>query len=347
MSRLDEALKRAGAASTAPESINIPSAHALDWFPSAESSESADAVASASVCHDDVSAQLAQKVAASRLKATSRVHAASTGSRLTADYFEQAPPHSRSINAAAPISQERPPSPAIQTQGRLFGSPHMPSSAAEQYRRIAATLHHSQGSQDIRVVMVASAISGEGKTLTATNLALTLGESYKREVLLIDADLRRPMVHAVLGISGGGGLNAVLRAADDCRLGIVPCTANVSVLTAGEPDPDPMSSLTSERMRRVIAEARERFDWVIIDTPPLALLADANLLGGMVDAAVLVVAAGRTPAKAVQQAVTAIGRERIVGVVLNRVPAETLAGNYASSYCYNVGNERDHGKRLT
>ena len=79
-----------------------------------------------------------------------------------------------------------------------------------------------------------------------------------------------------------------------------------------------MAGLTSERMRRLIDEAREAFDWVIIDTPPVGLLTDANLLASMVDGAVLVVKAGSTPYDLVKRAVDAIGRERLLGVVLNR-----------------------------
>jgi Mrp family chromosome partitioning ATPase len=87
-----------------------------------------------------------------------------------------------------------------------------------------------------------------------------------------------------------------------------------------------MAGLTSERMRRVISEAREAFDWVIIDSPPVVLLPDANLLGAMVDGAVMVVKAGSTPYDLVQRAIEAIGRDRILGIVLNR--AETAVHTY-------------------
>ena len=73
--------------------------------------------------------------------------------------------------------------------------PQADPASREQYRRLAATLHHAQAEHGLKVVMVASAVPGEGKTLTATNLALTLSESYQRRVLLIDADLRRPSLH--------------------------------------------------------------------------------------------------------------------------------------------------------
>ena len=202
--------------------------------------------------------------------------------------------------------------------------------AVEQYRRLAATLHHAQRERGIRVLMVASAAPGEGKTLTVANLALTLSESYHLRVLVVDADLRRPMVHHVMGIANGQGLNDVLKASEDRRPSVVNVSSRLHVLTAGRPDPDPMSGLTSERMRRVVREASERFDWVILDTPPLALLPDANLLAAMVDVAVLVVGAGRTPLKMIERAVEAIGRERIVGVVLNRVEDRNITPEYTT-----------------
>ncbi len=95
-----------------------------------------------------------------------------------------------------------------------------------------------------------------------------------------------------------------------------------------------MGGLTSERMHRIIDEARHAFDWVIIDTPPVAFLSDANLLSAMVDAALLVVRADSTPFDLVQRAVDAIGRDRILGMVLNRAQLEESGGYgaYANYY---------------
>lgn len=200
--------------------------------------------------------------------------------------------------------------------------------AAEQYRQLAASLHHAQKERNLAVVMVASALAGEGKTLTSTNLALTLSESYRKRVLLIDADLRRPSVHEVFELSNSSGLTDGLKTPKEQRLALVKVTERLTVLPAGRPTNDPMSLLTSERMKRLIEEAVEAFDWVIVDTPPVGLLSDANLLSALVDTAVLVVAAGSTPFDFVQRAVEAIGRDRIFGVVLNRVEEKPAYGGY-------------------
>jgi capsular exopolysaccharide synthesis family protein len=199
----------------------------------------------------------------------------------------------------------------------------------EQYRRLAARLLMAQAERGARVVMVTSAFPGEGKTLTATNLALTLSESYKRKVLLIDADLRRPWVHQIFQVPNVSGLNDGLRDGGDRKIPLLNFTENLSILTAGRPEPDPMSVLSGDRMRRVLEEAGDRFEWVIIDTPPVALLTDAHLLSSLVHAVVLVVQSGKTPLPAIKTAIEAVGRERILGVVLNRVAGDTAQSAYS------------------
>jgi receptor protein-tyrosine kinase len=199
----------------------------------------------------------------------------------------------------------------------------------EQYRRLAARLLLAQAEKNVRVVMVTSAFPAEGKTLTSTNLALTLSESYKRKVLLVDADLRHPWVHQVFQIPNVSGLNDGLRDSENGRIPLLSYTDNLSILTAGRPDPDPMSVLSGARVSRVLEEARARFDWIIIDTPPVALLTDAHLLSSQVDAVVLIVQAAKTPLPAIKKAVDAVGRDRILGVVLNRLDRGTPEGAYA------------------
>jgi capsular exopolysaccharide synthesis family protein len=184
--------------------------------------------------------------------------------------------------------------------------------------------------------MMTSTLAGEGKTLTATNLALTLSESYRRRVLLMDADLRRPTVHDLFDLPNVSGLNDVLHARDaSLRCELFEVTPQLSVLTAGRPNPDPIGGLTSERMRQLVAAGTAEFDWVVIDTPPVGLLTDARLMSSIVDAVIFVVAAGATPYRLVHRAVEALGRDRIFGVVLNKVAVQDLWRDYGSgSYSY-------------
>jgi capsular exopolysaccharide synthesis family protein len=210
----------------------------------------------------------------------------------------------------------------------------MEPASREQYRRLAAVLHDAQANSGTRVIMLASAVAGEGKTLTATNLALTLSESYQLRVLLIDADLRKPALHNIFKVNTTGGLSEGLRPDGEANLVVRQITSRLSLLPGGRPNSDPMAGLTSDRMRKLIEEAKETFDWVIIDTPPIVLLPDANLLASMVDAAVLVVRAESTPHHLVKRAVDAIGHKRILGVVLNHTSQKEMpyGGHYHEYY---------------
>jgi capsular exopolysaccharide synthesis family protein len=220
----------------------------------------------------------------------------------------------------------------------------MLASSREQYRRLAAALHHAHEASGMSVVMIASAVAGEGKSLTASNLALTFSESYKRSVLLIDGDLRRPSLHRLFGFTAARGLSEALLSIDEPELTLVQVSDRLTVLPGGRPNSDPMAGLIGGRMQRLIREARDLFDWVLIDTPPVGLLSDANLLAAMVDAAVLVIRADRTPYPLVQRAIEAIGRERILGTVLNQSTAQARGSYYEYYHYYQAPRgELSHG----
>ena len=229
------------------------------------------------------------------------------------------------------------------TAGKLVVMPSIPDAAVEQYRRLAAALHHTNLQKDTKVVMITSASPGEGKTLTSVNLSLTLSQSYRRKVLLIDADLRRPSVHQLFEVPNVVGLGDGLKSDTEQKLSLIQVSQYLTVLPAGRPDPDPMGGLTSERMRRIIQEAAARFDWVIIDTPPVGFLSDANLLVAMVDVAIFVVRAGKSPYRLIQRALDAVGRNRILGVVLNAVDESADVAGY--TYYGYYGRSRNEGQR--
>jgi capsular exopolysaccharide synthesis family protein len=216
----------------------------------------------------------------------------------------------------------------VPDHSRLVVSPQIAPGTVEQYRRLAAVLHEFQASQGLKTLMVSSAVPREGKTLTAVNLAMTLSESYRRRVLLIDADLRRPSVHQVLGISNMTGLGEVLRGPDDRALPVIEISKNLSVLTAGRPDASPTAQLTSARLQALVKDVARRFDWVLLDTPPVGLLTDAQLVARLCDGVLFVIGAGTTPYHLVQRSIAELGAERIVGTVLNRVQEQALAGQY-------------------
>lgn len=213
--------------------------------------------------------------------------------------------------------------------GKLVTCSQIRPVTLEQYRRLAATLLQAQADQSVRSLLVSSAAPREGKTLTACNLALTLSDSYGRNVLLIDGDLRRPSVHEVFGLSNGKGLSDALRR-PGVEAPLVTVSPTLTVLPGGRADSSPMASLSSARMKTVIEEASSRFDWVILDSPPIGLLPDGQVLARLVDAVLFVVAAGTTPAALVQRAVSEVGADRIIGTVLNR--ADERASPIGSAY---------------
>lgn len=209
--------------------------------------------------------------------------------------------------------------------------------SVEQYRRLAVVLHEEQVDRQLKTVMITSALPQEGKTLTLVNLALTLSESYERRVLVIDADLRCPSVHALLDIPNERGLSEALR--DNHQLPFISVSSRLSALTAGYPGPRPLARLSSTQMTEVVAKCAAEFDWVLIDTPPVGVLPDAQVLARLAGAVIFVIRAGSTPAAAVQRAIAELGADSIIGTVLNHVDERRVpeAGYYSH---YGTGTDR-------
>ena len=248
---------------------------------------------------------------------------------------EVAEPRQAPSRPVRPIRRTRRPAPSVDEdrKARLVTG-NSNSVSVEQYRKLAAVLHDAQVENGLKSVIITSALPGEGKTLTAVNLALTLAESYERRVLLIDADLRGPSLHHALDISSERGLGDALR--DGQEPNFVEVTAGLTALGAGTPGPTPLASLTSKRMGEIIQQCESRFDWVLIDTPPVGVLPDAQVLTRLVGAVLFVVGAGSTPAVTVERAIAELGGpDAIFGVVLNRVderriPDADYYGRYLS-----------------
>ena len=222
-----------------------------------------------------------------------------------------------------------------ESRAKLVTGIDAPEVFVEQYRRLAASLLELKPADgESMSLLVTSALPREGKTLTAVNLALTLSESYERRVLLIDADLRRPTVHEVLRTGNVVGLIDALRS-QRTELPVERISPRLSVLTAGRQQSDPMAALTSERMKSIVEDARRTYEWVILDAAPAAILPDAPLLSRLVAATLLVIGAGSSPHTMVERAIAEIGRERIIGTVVNaiadhEIPATDYYGYYAA-----------------
>jgi len=180
---------------------------------------------------------------------------------------------------------------------------------------------------------VVSAEPGEGKTTTAANLAAALAQAGNR-VILVDADLRRPRLHTLFGVSNNLGLTTALLPDGDPLAAHLQTTTvpGLRLLTSGPQPPNPAELVGSERMTALLAEMNTLADWVVLDTPPVLAVADAALLAHASDATLLVVDAQSTRRRSAQRAVallTAAGAH-VVGAVLNRLPLPT--GTYGQYY---------------
>ena len=222
---------------------------------------------------------------------------------------------------------------AVHDTHRLISAIDEADPVLDQMRSLAASLHHARSGREMKVIAVTSSVSGEGKTLLAANLALTLSRSYMRQVLMIDADLRRPNLHRLFGTPSGDGIRSAIESVADNRpVAVQEVAPRLALLPAGKPVRDPISVLASDAMQRLMAGANAAFDWIVIDTPPVGMLPDVGLLSSLSDAVLLVVESGRVRFDLVQRTVESIGADRIFGVVLNKVPEQDIVATYGMHY---------------
>jgi capsular exopolysaccharide synthesis family protein len=192
------------------------------------------------------------------------------------------------------------------------------STVAEQYRAIRARLAQREESQPLRSILVTSPAAGDGKSVTAANMALTMAQEFQRRVLLMDADLRAAAVHEMFGVDRGPGLSEVLSGAvslDDALIHLPD--HRLTLLPAGETPPFPAELLGSIAMRRLLETLRHRFDRTVLDAPAVAPLADAGTLAPLADGVLMVVRSGITQRPALDEALAAFDEQKVLGVVLN------------------------------
>jgi capsular exopolysaccharide synthesis family protein len=210
------------------------------------------------------------------------------------------------------------------------------SLAAEQYRSLRTRIKNAEHGRAMRSIIITSPNKGDGKSLTAANLALTMAQEFQHRVLLIDGDLRRPSIHHLFGIGDIPGLSDALMgtiAAEDAVVTIAQ--HHLSILPAGTIPSHPAELLGSTAMRRVLDTLRTRFDRILIDMPPVAPLADVSIALGLVDGLLMIVRAGVTPKPAIERALSGLDAAKVLGLVLNDAGA---AGNaYADGYHYVAG----------
>jgi len=206
--------------------------------------------------------------------------------------------------------------------GEVYVSRQPRSPVSEAFRSLRTNLEYSSVQKPIRTLIVTSPEPMEGKTTVAVNLAASYSQA-KRNVALLDADMRHPNVHRYLGLSNRDGLSNLFRdqSSVDKVLRNKVDLPRLAVISAGNLPPNPAELLGSDRMEVILSELRSIAEMVIIDTPP-SLVTDAQILAAKVDAVLIVIKPGKTSAEAARSSMELYRRAgaRVVGVVLNRIP---------------------------
>ena len=205
---------------------------------------------------------------------------------------------------------------------------------SEQYRAIRTNIEYSNVDQNTKTILVTSSDKNEGKSTTVSNLAVSFANLNKK-VLIIDCDLRNPSIHKMFKLNNIYGLTDILakdRAVDKCIQETE--LENLYVLTAGAIPPNPAEILSSEKMKNLIEDLKNIYDYIFIDTPPIGLVTDAGVLSSFTDGVVLVVKSESVEKKYLEETKKKLDAvdARILGAILNSYKSEQKDYNYYSYY---------------
>lgn len=204
------------------------------------------------------------------------------------------------------------------------------SVVTEQVKTIRTNLNYAMVGKPLKTLMITSAIQGEGKSTVGSNLAVEYAKKGL-QVLLVDADLRRPTIHQTFAISNQRGVSSWLSGQlTDVNEAIYPVLDHLFVMLSGPKPPNPAELLASDRMTKFLTVATRKLDLVIVDAPPILPVTDARILAGQVDGTVLVVRQNFVEKVAVRQAVSALknARAQLLGTILNDVDIKTHGYGY-------------------
>jgi len=208
---------------------------------------------------------------------------------------------------------------AERVEPRLVAITHPHSTYCEEYRNLRTQILHKSQRQKLQSIVVASINPSEGKTITALNLSWLLAQTDGVRCLIIDSDLRMPSLTDYLGIETEKGLSDILAGRAGLQDSVIKLEpAGLHILPGGEARADVAELISGPKFKEILRQARDLFDYVIIDAPPLGIFTDANILINHADGAMLVVRAGRTKYSAIDRVLETLPRERMMGVVLNQ-----------------------------
>jgi len=211
---------------------------------------------------------------------------------------------------------------------------------AEQFRILRTNLLFPSSGRSPRSIMVTSATPDEGKSFVSANLATSIAQSIQEYVLLIDCDVRLPCIHKTFGFENVPGLSDHLTNGASLASLILGTAVNkLSILPGGKPPQNPSELLSSQQMSKLLQEVKYRYSdrYIVIDSPPPKLTAETAAISRQVDGILLVVECGKTPRKMVLDLIEIIGKEKILGIILNKFDTKF------SSY-YGLGKYKKYGK---
>jgi capsular exopolysaccharide synthesis family protein len=222
----------------------------------------------------------------------------------------------------------------VSARARLVALTDPLSLGAEKFRALATRLDNLRRKRELKSVQVTSAAKDDGKTLTSGNLALTMAMRTSSKILLIEGDLHRPALTGLFGLDQRAGLSEWWSEGDAEILHFVQHLRETSLwlLAAGEAYEQPSDILRSARFAKAFAGLTQRFDWIIVDSPPLLPMVDANLWSRLVDGILLVVREGATPLNALKRGLQSLDGPRLIGVVLNEASESDQISQYERYY---------------
>jgi len=213
----------------------------------------------------------------------------------------------------------------------LFMSNDDTARGTEEFRTLRSRLYHMREKMTLKTLLVTSALPKEGKSFTSANLAQVIVRQHGRRVLLIDADLRGPRLHQMLGTTPGPGLSDYLQGRND-EFSIMQRAPleNLFFIPSGTGIEDPAELVGNGKLKQLLQRVEPLFDWIIIDSPPAVPVADASLLAKACDGVIMVVRSNVTPSDAARKARQDFPDQALVGVVLNGTSQD--AAPYARYY---------------
>lgn len=213
----------------------------------------------------------------------------------------------------------------------------------EEFRTLRSRLYHTREKMTLKKILVTSALPKEGKSFTSANLAQVLVRQHGRRVLLIDADLRAPRLHTMLGTTSTPGLaNYLQGSADEFSIMQRGPMENLFFIPSGQQISDPAELVANGKLKVLLQRVEPLFDWIIVDSPPAVPVSDASILAKVCDGVLMVVRSNATPVDLARRAREEFPDQALVGVVLNGTDNDTSAYSryYYNAYVKNQGEPR-------